>query len=101
MFLAGPHEHNALFCCFDPKFGRGVDAVPTRWCGRVRDATVHGQGHRDNKRVMMNDVLPSKKQARAHAHVGSLYEPLTRFNDSENYGATNISIQQIKSNQRH
>lgn len=41
---------------------------------------------------MMNDVLPGKKRARAQAHVGSLYEPLTRFNDSENYNATDESI---------
>lgn len=33
-----------------------------------------------------------KKTARAQAHVGSLYEPLTRFNDSENHTATDNCI---------
>lgn len=50
--------------------------------------SVHGQGHADNKRVMMNDVLPSKKWARAHRaerpHVGSRYGPLTTLNGLEN-----------------
>lgn len=60
--------------------------------------TVHGQGHGDNKRVVMNDVLPSKKRARriALAHVGSLYEPLTRFNGTENYDPADNPIAQVK-----
>lgn len=44
---------------------------------------------------MMNDVASSKKWARA-SHVGSLYESLTTFNDSENYNATEQTIAWMK-----
>lgn len=50
-------------------------------------ATVHGQGHEDNKRVMMTDVLLVQK-IKACVHVGNVHEPHTIFNDSENNHAT-------------
>lgn len=91
------HEYNAFFVESILNSNRDSYVVIEIAHALVSSRTsVHGQGHRDNKRVMMNDVLPSKKCARAHraarAHVGSRYGPLTRFNDLENYYTTDKPI---------
>lgn len=99
--MSSRHEYNAFFVRSILNSKRDSYVVIEIAHALVSSRTsVHGQGHRDNKRVMMNDVLPSKKWARAHraarAHVGSLYEALTRFNGLKNYYATGKPIVTMK-----